>query len=103
MVFQPHRFTRTKDLFDDFVEVLSDVGKVLLLDIYSAGEEKIEGISSQALLDILNKNSSNNLLIQKKDLALTLTKEVEDNSIILMQGAGNISELTDILLSKYKV
>ncbi|GIS33438.1 MAG: hypothetical protein Ct9H90mP4_13520 [Gammaproteobacteria bacterium] len=54
------------------------------------------------MLDVLNKNSSNNLLIQKKDLALTLTKEVEDNSIILMQGAGNISELTDILLSKYK-
>ena len=103
MVFQPHRFTRTKDLFDDFVEVLSDIGKVILLDIYSAGEEKIEGISSQALLDVLNKNSSNNLLIKKKDLALTLTKEVEDNSIILMQGAGNISELTDILLSKYKV
>tara|TARA_B100001250_G_C19172338_1_gene517240 strand:- start:98 stop:541 length:444 start_codon:yes stop_codon:yes gene_type:complete len=103
MVFQPHRFTRTKDLFDDFVDVLSNVGKVFLLDIYSAGEEKIGGISSQVLLDALNENSSNNLLIQKKDLALTLTREVEDNSIILMQGAGNISELTDILLSKYKV
>ena len=103
MVFQPHRFTRTKDLFDDFVDVLSDAGKVFLLDIYSAGEEEIEGISSQVLLDALNENSSNNLLTEKKDLALTLTREVEDNSIILMQGAGNISELTDILLSEYKV
>jgi len=44
MVFEPHRFTRTKDLFDEFVEVLQLVDKLILLEIYPAGEKIIKGI-----------------------------------------------------------
>ena len=50
MVFQPHRFTRTKDLFLEFVNVLMQVDNLTLLDIYSAGEPSIKGISSKALM-----------------------------------------------------
>ena len=56
MVFQPHRYTRTKDLFDEFVNVLTNVDKLILLDIYSAGESPINGVSSEELMKkILHK------------------------------------------------
>uniref|UniRef100_UPI003C726ECB glutamate ligase domain-containing protein n=2 Tax=Gammaproteobacteria TaxID=1236 RepID=UPI003C726ECB len=49
MIFQPHRFTRTRDCFDDFVDVLSQVDVLMLLDVYSAGEAVIEGADSRSL------------------------------------------------------
>jgi len=49
MIYQPHRYTRTKDLYDDFVKVLSDVDVLLMLDVYSAGEDAIPGADSRSL------------------------------------------------------
>ena len=49
MIYQPHRYSRTKLLYKDFVRVLSSVDSLVLLDIYSAGEDEIEGINSAAL------------------------------------------------------
>ncbi|GIS75898.1 MAG: hypothetical protein CM1200mP12_16170 [Gammaproteobacteria bacterium] len=51
LVFQPHRFTRTKDPYKEFVEVLKSVERLILLEIYSAGEEAIDGISSTTFLE----------------------------------------------------
>ena len=50
MAYQLHRYSRTKDLFDDFVRVLSMVDVLLLLDVYSAGEEPIDGADSRSLI-----------------------------------------------------
>ena len=50
MVFQPHRYTRTNDLFSEFVDVLTKVDNLILLDIYSAGESPINGVSSEELM-----------------------------------------------------
>lgn len=49
MIFQPHRYSRTRDLFDDFVQVLSQVDALIMLDVYAAGETPIVGADSKAL------------------------------------------------------
>ena len=61
MVFQPHRFTRTKDLYEEFIEVLSNVDELFLLDIYSAGENPIEGIDSANIKSYLIRSGFNNV------------------------------------------
>ena len=49
MIFQPHRYSRTRDLFDDFVQVLSQVDALIMLDVYAAGEAAIVGADSKSL------------------------------------------------------
>ena len=74
MVFQPHRFTRTKDLFEEFVEVLKSVERLILLEIYSAGEESIDGISSTTLLEsIKNTGFEDVFLAQSNAQAVSYT------------------------------
>ena len=88
VVFQPHLFSRTRDFVDGFAESLSQFDEVLLLDIYPAREEPIEGVNSKWLLEKLDCKSKK--LIEKKDL----TKEVKDSNkkIIITLGAGDIGE-----------
>ena len=97
MVFQPHRFTRTKDLYEGFVEVLKSVDRLILLEIYSAGEEPIDGISSNALLEsIKNAGLEDAVLAKSNDQAYELIGNIisKDKGVLLMQGAGNISEIS---------
>ena len=105
MVFQPHRFTRTKDLFEEFVEVLKSVERLILLEIYSAGEESIEGISSNALFEsIKGKGLEDAFLASSNAQAYELIENVilKEKSVLLIQGAGNISEISDKLTQKIK-
>ena len=105
MVFQPHRFTRTKDLFQEFVEVLKSVERLILLEIYSAGEAAIEGISSSALLQsIKNTGAENVFLAQSNSEAYKLIENIisKEKGVLLIQGAGNISEISDKLIKKIK-
>ena len=105
MVFQPHRFTRTKDLFEEFVEVLKSVERLILLEIYSAGEDSIEGISSSALLQsIKNTGVEDVFLAQSNTHAYELIENIisKEKGVLLIQGAGNISEISDKLIKKIK-
>ena len=105
MIFQPHRFTRTKDLFEEFVEVLKSVERLILLEIYSAGEESIEGISSSTLLEsIKNTGLEDVFLAQSNTHAYELIENIilEKEGVLLIQGAGNISEISDKLIKKIK-
>ncbi len=92
-VFQPHRYTRTKELFRDFVDVLSLADELLLLDIYSAGETVIPGISSESLVSQINQKSTKAMLVTEQNLEQNLNRLVRDDDVILMQGAGNIGQL----------
>ena len=67
MIFEPHRFTRTQQLFDDFVQVLSQVDYLLLLDIYPASEKPIKGISSKKLISEITKKHKNAEYLGNKD------------------------------------
>ncbi|MDP3704801.1 MAG: UDP-N-acetylmuramate--L-alanine ligase [Legionellaceae bacterium] len=97
-VFQPHRYTRTRDLFNEFVDVLKMSDQLLLLDVYSAGEIVIPGANSKMLLKEIHLSSSNATLVTDLTVLEQLDKLVLDGDVILMQGAGSIGQLATNLM-----
>jgi len=95
MVYQPHRYTRTRDLFNDFCDVLATPDKLILLDIYSAGEQFIPGADGATLAQAIAKRShASPVFVERHDqLPDLFARELRDGDILLMQGAGNIGAL----------
>ncbi len=98
MVYQPHRYTRTRDLFVEFCDVLAKPDLLLLLDVYSAGEQYIAEADGAALSQAI-KPAKNPLIFVKSHQALAgiLQDVLQDGDILLMQGAGNIGALASHL------
>jgi UDP-N-acetylmuramate--alanine ligase len=96
MVFQPHRYTRTKDLFDEFVEVLKNVDDLLLLNIYSAGEEPIEDIDSLHIKEALERSdfSDVELIEDTKHVFERINSFSDIDTVFVLQGAGDISSIS---------
>ncbi len=94
VVFQPHLYTRTRDLADDFASVLSSVDELILLDIYPAREEPIPGITSQWLLDKVQ--TANKKLMSKEELVASAA--TADYDMLMMLGAGDL----DLLVPRIK-
>lgn len=94
LAFQPHRYSRTQELFDDFAEVLSKVDLLLLLDIYSAGEKPIPNIDSKALSrSIRQRGKIDPIYVKSIDEALDVIPDViKDGDILLTQGAGDVDQ-----------
>jgi len=99
VVFQPHRYSRTRDLFDEFVEVLAQVDVLFLLDIYAAGEAKIAGVTGDSLVQAIHAKSGNAPVFvpQQDKLANLLLNVLQDQDIVLTLGAGNIGTLATTL------
>lgn len=99
MIFQPHRFTRTYELYNDFINILSYVDVLFLLDIYSAGEEPILGVNSQSLCYAIYKCRKIRpiYISNERFLLKILSKFLKDNDLILIQGAGTIGEIVRTL------
>jgi UDP-N-acetylmuramate--alanine ligase len=98
MVFQPHRYTRTRDLFKEFLTVLSQVDVLILLEVYSAGETPIDHADSATLVKALNAQGYSPIWIpEQKQLAKTLKKVLRDQDVLVMQGAGDITLLAEQL------
>lgn len=95
MAYQPHRYSRTRDLYEDFVRVLSQVDVLLLLDVYPAGEEPIEGADSKSLCrSIRQRGQIEPVYVASTDeLPKVLADIIKDQDVILTQGAGNISQV----------
>lgn len=95
MVFQPHRYTRTKALFEDFASVLSTVDVLILLDVYSAGETPIQGADSRTLAGTIRSRGRVDPIFvpDKTQLAEVLLGVLQENDVLLMQGAGDIGTL----------
>nr|WP_317889758.1 UDP-N-acetylmuramate--L-alanine ligase [Spongiibacter pelagi] len=102
MLYQPHRYTRTKDLYEDFVKVLATVDSLLLLDVYSAGEEPIPGADSRNICrSIRLQGALEPVFVGAANEAFTSLKSVvKDGDIVLTQGAGNIGALAQELAKK---
>lgn len=98
-VFQPHRYTRTADLFDEFSRVLSQADIAVLTDIYAAGEEAIEGINSEALCNSIRARGKINpvLIHEVTELKLALPALLQDGDLVLLMGAGSIEHLAQDL------
>lgn len=99
MVYQPHRYTRTRDLFDDFAQVLSSVDQLVLLEVYSAGEDKIENADSRTLArSIRNRGSVDPVFVEQVDGVWDVLKPLlRPGDIVITQGAGNVGSLAGIL------
>ena len=105
MIFQPHRYTRTAQLYDEFVDVLNRVDSLILLDIYSASEEPIKGITSSALTETIKKQGHKNVLhVKNHDDLLDIIKEKKDLfDVIVTQGAGSISKVCESIIRRWKI
>ncbi|KKO49051.1 UDP-N-acetylmuramate--alanine ligase [Arsukibacterium sp. MJ3] len=95
MAYQPHRYSRTRDLYEDFTAVLSSVDKLLLLEVYSAGEAPIAGADSRNLCRSIRARGQLEpvYVAEPKALAAALAEVLQDGDIVLTQGAGNIGSL----------
>lgn len=95
VVFQPHRYSRTRDLFEDFVTVLSTVDVLILLDVYPAGEEPIRGADGRALSSAIRMRAQVNPVFVEKieDLAEILVGILQPDDVLLTMGAGNVSNI----------
>jgi len=95
MVYQPHRYSRTKDLYEDFVNVLSEADVLLLLEVYSAGEKKIAGADSRSLCrSIRLRGKVDPVYVQHEaDVHGILSNLIKPGDIILTQGAGSVGSL----------
>ncbi len=95
-IFQPHLYTRTRDFADEFAKSLDILDEIILLDIYPAREEAIEGVSSKLIFDkIKTKNKS---LISKKNLLNKIDKTKTE--VVLTIGAGDIGNLVKLIKNK---
>lgn len=95
MAYQPHRYTRTRDLYEDFVRVLSQVDVLLLLDVYAAGEELIDGADSKALCRSIRQRGQIEPIYvgQPEELQGVIADVMKDGDVLLTQGAGNIGRI----------
>jgi len=100
IVFQPHLYSRTKDLAEGFAEVLDLADEIILLPIYPARELPIEGVTSELILNLMH--SENKMLISKEELLKHLTQEKEahveegfEGTLVITAGAGDIDTLIE--------
>ena len=95
LVFQPHRYTRTRDLFEDFVAVLSKVDLLVLLDIYAAGEPPLAGVNGRSLSRAIRMRGLVDpiFLPKAEELSDTLSKIINPGDVVLTSGAGNIGAI----------
>jgi UDP-N-acetylmuramate--alanine ligase len=102
MIYQPHRYTRTRDLYDDFVDVLSRVDVLILLDVYPAGEEPIAGADSRHLSrSIRARGQIDPIFVEGIDGVPEVIKDiVRPGDIVITQGAGNVGSLAVILANR---
>lgn len=99
MIFQPHRYTRTRDCFEDFIEVLNQVDELILMNVYPAGEDPIVGADGRALCrSIRLRGHVEPYFVPSPDqVPATLADIIRDGDIVLTQGAGNVGKMAKIL------
>lgn len=92
VVFQPHRHTRTRDLFDRFVVSFNDADILIVTDIYSAGEELVEGVSAESLVQGIKDHGHRDVILcpAQEDVVSTLIRVVKPGDLVVTLGAGDI-------------
>lgn len=102
MIYQPHRYSRTRDLYEDFVEVLSGVDQLVLLEVYAAGEAPISGADGRHLSrSIRTRGVVDPIFVESVDGVPSVIKDiVQPGDIVITQGAGNVGTLAATLAKR---
>jgi len=100
VVFQPHRYTRTQDLFEDFLSAFEGADRLVLTEIYPAGEEPIPGIHGEALYQSLKRKGHLEVefVPDKEEIVRRLLPKLKPNDIVLTLGAGDIDKVAEKLV-----
>lgn len=95
LIFQPHRYTRTRDLFDDFVSILSTVDYLILTEVYAAGEKPIALADGRALVRAVRLQGNENAIFAEDidDAKFKLFNIMKNDDLVVTMGAGNIGKL----------
>jgi len=104
VIFQPHRYTRTRDLMDDFTTAFSDADSLFVLDIYAASEKPIEGITGEVLAHRIREKSGKSVRYESSfaEAVSAATAAAAEGDMILTLGAGSVSQLGPMILEKLK-
>jgi UDP-N-acetylmuramate--alanine ligase len=101
VVFQPHRFTRTRDLFDDFAQLLSGIDHLIITEIYPAGEQVISGSDGRSLCRAIRKRGNDPVFVESlEELNTVLPNLTQNGDILLTLGAGDIGRFAQSLAGK---
>jgi UDP-N-acetylmuramate--alanine ligase len=102
VVFQPHRYTRTRDLMDEFATCFADADTLLILDIYAASEQPIEGISGEVLAKRIQESGARvvRYVPSFAEALQTVVAAVEPGDMVLTLGAGSVSQLGPMIVEK---
>ncbi|MCI7709710.1 MAG: UDP-N-acetylmuramate--L-alanine ligase [Sutterella parvirubra] len=94
VAFQPHRYTRTRDCLDAFADVLSGVDRVVLAEVYPAGEQPIEGADSAHLADaVAARGAKRPTVVKVEDVGAAILAEAQPGDVVLTMGAGSIARV----------
>ncbi len=104
VIFQPHRYTRTQLLLDDFARSFDQSDYLIITDIYAASEQPIDGISAQKLLEKIKEYAKNKevLYLPKENILKHLLGIIRENDLVITLGAGDIVKVSDALAEKLK-
>jgi UDP-N-acetylmuramate--alanine ligase len=99
-VFQPHRYTRTRDLLHEFLGAFDDADLLVLTDIYAAGEDRIDGVSGEALYEALRRRGHADVRFvpARADVAAALLPDLRGGDMVVTLGAGDVHRVGDDLL-----
>jgi UDP-N-acetylmuramate--alanine ligase len=99
-VFQPHRYTRTRDLLPDFARAFDDAEVVVVTDVYAAGEEPIAGATSAALVERLREHGHPDVrhVARRSEVAVALLPQLHPGDLVITFGAGDVWQCGDELV-----
>jgi len=100
VVFQPHRYTRTRDLLSEFTTAFNDADVLMVLGIYAASEEPIPGVSGEALADAVRSHGHRDVThVEKRaDAAAALLPKLREGDLVVTLGAGDVTQVGPELL-----
>jgi UDP-N-acetylmuramate--alanine ligase len=104
VVFQPHRYSRTRDLYKDFLSAFYDADSLIMTDIYTAGEKEIDGINSKILCDGIRDSGHKDVVYipERQAVVEHLLKTLQSRDMVITMGAGDIWKVGDDLIGELK-
>jgi UDP-N-acetylmuramate--alanine ligase len=104
VVFQPHRYSRTQDLFSEFVTAFDGADRLILTEIYAAGEDEIQGVTGKSLYEAIKRQGHVDVefIADKTEIAGTLCDKLVRDDVVLTLGAGDVYKVGDGLVTALK-